>query len=386
MKNAHLEYLLGALSDRPRNTYGPEVHGSIYTNWIATIERLEIPHEVTRDDRGFPSISLLRGDGSQFAVIEPVLLPGCPVRSRAICRDKILTAQILTSKGIHVPRTKVYSPSEREQAMAETFPDDAEREVVVKAQSLSLGKGVFLSVQKDSFDQAFRECAAVQQRARRPQILVQEMHPGFEMRATVMEGVLHNVMLRMPAYVVGDGTSTLDQLIDLKNEERAKDGFFKTKPIRRDANMLAHLKVNGLDLEWVPADQEPVLLSSISNSSYGGETAVVTDLVSPQIREIALHAAAAIPGVTSAGIDVMATSFDDEEPVVLEINTFPHAHLSLYPTFGDPADGLSEFVERFLVRDALAQGRGLENSREREIADDYLAFYQLKDALAVRST
>ena len=47
-------------------------------------------------------------------------------------------------------------------------------------------------------------------------MIVQEMVRGFEMRATVVEGRLDNVLVRIPAYVTGDGTSTIDELIRTK--------------------------------------------------------------------------------------------------------------------------------------------------------------------------
>ncbi|MGO1925462.1 MAG: hypothetical protein ACTH1T_07465, partial [Brachybacterium tyrofermentans] len=165
---------------------------------------------------------------------------------------------------------------------------------------------------------------------------------------------------------------------------RSLCGFFYDKPIKRNRNMSAFLSSQGIEMDSVPADGAHVLLTNISNSTYGGETAVVTDLVSEEFKETALRAAAAIPGVMTAGLDIMVDRFDSTDPVVIEANTYPFAHLSIYPSFGDGTNPLVRYLEAFLARDAFEQNPSLARSqKEQEHIANYLAFYSLKDRLSV---
>lgn len=226
----------------------------------------------------------------------------------------------------------------------------------------------------------------MQSRKHRPDALVQEMVPGFEMRVTVIEGEVDNVLVRIPAYVVGDGRSTIDALIDAKNLRRAQCTYFGNKLIKRDHNLRSYMSAYGLEGTQIPNDGERVLLSSISNASYGGETAIVTDIASDRIKDTALRAVAAIPGLRTAGVDVMAESFDSTSPVVIELNSFPHAHLSIYPYFGTGTNPLSRFLRAIYAEDAMLRGAlGEVTDENQHFLSSYLRFYDLKDQLELEA-
>ena len=277
---------------------------------------------------------------------------------------------------MRVPRGWVFDGDRLEEAREVVFQDLTE--VAVKPPALSLGQGVRLRVDAESFPQAFEDAVTAQTRVAEPQVLVQEMHPGLEMRVVVVEGRLHHVLARIPASVVGAGVSTIDQLIAAKNERRARDGFLAGKKLGRGANVQAQLRMSGRTFADVPADGERVLLSSLSNTAFGGETAVVTDLVSEAIKDIALRTVAAVPGITTGGCDILAHSFDDEDPVALEINTFPHVQLGAYPTYGEPVDAMGDFVRAVYARDAMQREGRLEDGAG-EILAHYLRFHALRD-------
>lgn len=385
MELAHLNYILGNLPSRSVNRYPKNTERSIMGNYELAAKRLALPYNRLKDKRGNPYMELLREDGSRLGDLEPVLLPSCPVQTRAICNSKIQSSELLERSGVRVPRSRTYGPDDVDKAFAEAFVDADQ--VVVKAHSLTLGRGVFLQVDSSTFRDRFAECVEIQrQRGHQPLVLVQEMVTGFEMRATVIEGRLHNVLVRIPAYVTGDGKATVDELIDRKNDERLQCGFFRNKLIRRDANLEAHIAAQGTQLTSTPAEGERVLLSSISNSAYGGETAVVTELVSDAVVETALDATAAIPGLTTAGIDIMVDRFDSDRPVVIEVNSFPHAQLSAYPYYGKSANPLPSYLEAVYAQDKIQHDPGAPLTRsEAEHVASSLAFARRKSELALKS-
>lgn len=376
----HLNYVLDRLPDRTENIYGPGVRRAVIDNYRHAADLLDIKYRIDRNKRGRKSTSMLRRDGTLLAKFEPARLPTCPQDSKAICNSKVQTAQILDARGIKIPLSNAYHEGQLDQAKKEAYADrDA---VVVKAHSLTLGRGVYLNVRAADFEAVYKECIALQKEANRtPIVLVQEMIQGFEMRATVVEGVLDNLLVKIPAYVTGDGQATIGGLIDEKNARRSRCGYFGNKTIIVDRNLRVHMESVGISMKSVPAAGENVLLTSISNIAYGGETAIVTDLASQEIKDEVLRSVAAIPGVTTAGVDVMVSAYDSENPKILEVNTFPHMSC-IHPYYGQPSDTARRYLESVQAQDKVKRNR-LEDlsNREREYLYGLSAFYDTKAEL-----
>lgn len=378
-----LDYVLGAVSDKHVNVYGRGAAASAMANYARALSELNKPFIERRDSRGKRFLSLLREDGSTIGDVEPSRLPTCDRRTKAICNSKIKSAAIWDELEVPTPHTRIYPESEKDVAFSQAFR--GRREVVVKAHSLTLGAGVFLNVRKDGFHEAFDECIKMQRDAgRNPLVLVQEMVKGFEMRATVVEGVVDNFLLKIPAYVTGDGVSTLDQLIDQKNEFRSANAFFRNKPIRRDHHMDAHFKFYGKRLGSIPENGKNVTLSSISAIAYGGESAIVNDLISPSVFEHTLRSVAAIPGASTAGVDLMLESFDSDTPKIIEINSFPHMNC-MHPYYGESSDTARKYMKAVYAQDSFSRtGLAALDSEELDLLSGYWRFLELKDVASVR--
>lgn len=382
MDNNMLSYILDAVEGKPANVYGRGAFSSAMANYARVLSELERPFIDRRDKRGKRFLTLLREDGGTIGDIEPSRLPTCERRTKAICNSKIKSASIWEDLKIPTPHTRVYREDEKGLAYAQAFK--GRHEVVVKAHSLTLGAGVFLNVREGDFDESFDECVQMQRDAGRvPLVLVQEMVKGFEMRATVVEGVVDNFLLKIPAYVTGDGISTVDQLIDKKNEYRSANTFFRNKPIRRDHHMDAHFKFYDKSLSAIPADGENVTLSSISAIAYGGESAIVNDMVKPSVFEHTLNSVAAIPGASTAGVDLMLESFDSETPKIIEINSFPHMNC-MHPYYGDGSDTARRYVKSVYAQDSFRRGGMAEvDEEDAGLLRDYWAFLEMKDRFSL---
>ena len=386
MNSSDLDYILANIPSSDVNVYDSSAEKSIMGNYVRAAKDLGLPHRLKKNHHGKRFVRLEREDGTLLGNIAPALLPTCNTETRAICNSKIRTTNILEAKGVRVPRSRVIAEGEEELALTTCF--EQADEVAVKAHSMSLGRGIHLNVTPESFIEEFRACIALQKsRKHAPQAIVQEMVKGFEMRVTVIEGAVDNVLVRIPAYVTGDGTSTIRELIGTKNDARAKCGYFGNKPIKIEGNVEAYTRARGIDLESSPTRGQHVLLSAISNAAYGGETAIVSDVVSEAVKEEALRSVAAIPGLATAGVDVMASSFEEEDPVILEVNAFPHAQLSVYPYFGESTDPISRYLKAILVRDSIMNGgqgdaRNIVTLGETiSIVERYMRFYELRDSL-----
>lgn len=382
MDDTTLSYVLSSLPDKSVNTYGRGIYSSAMANYARATEQLGFGFLDQRDEKNRRHLILTREDGSELGRIEPSKLPTCEKPTKAICNSKIRSAEIWDKVGVPTPATRVYAPDEMELATRRSFQEA--REVVVKAHSLTLGAGVFLNVSRDEFGNAFEECVELQREAgRKPLVLVQEMVYGFEMRATVVEGVVDNFLLKIPAYVTGDGVSTLDQLIESKNERRSHNSFFRNKPIRRDQHMEAHFRAKGKSLGMIPAIGDNVALSSISAIAYGGESAVVSELISDKVKEYTLRSVAAIPGATTAGVDLMLESFSADTPKIVEINAFPHMNC-IHPYYGAGSDTAVRYIEAVYAIDSCRRsGVTALRPREATLVADYLKFLELKDSMSV---
>ena len=261
---------------------------------------------------------------------------------RKLVEDKLKTEQYLSQFGINTPRSKIYHMSEKESAMEECFKNT--EKIVLKPLSSSRGRGVQINVTKDRFDINW-DITKNALRLKNEYILAQNVVEGFEARATIIEGELLSIMVRVPPFVTGNGKNTISELIDIKNEERQKCDFRKDMLITRSETNQEFLKAQNLNFDYIPQHSENILLNSISNIAYGGETIEITDMVSAEIKEEALNAMASIPNLNTCGIDIIMKSFDDTSPVILEINSYPFLSIPYLPTYGTGKNPTELYVE-----------------------------------------
>lgn len=130
-----------------------------------------------------------------------------------IARDKDQAAAVLERAGLPTPRWRLATSDTQAiaQARALGYP------VVVKPVDGHHGRGVTLDVAgDDGAAAAFQRAVAS---SRRGQAIVQEQVTGRDHRLLVVGGRLVACAERVPATVVGDGRSTVAQLVDRENED-----------------------------------------------------------------------------------------------------------------------------------------------------------------------
>ena len=87
--------------------------------------------------------------------------------------------------------------------------------VVIKPYNGNHGRGVTLNIMNREQVEVAVEVA--KQHART--LVVEDMIKGFDHRMLVVNGELIAVAKRVPGHVVGDGRSTIQQLVDVVNED-----------------------------------------------------------------------------------------------------------------------------------------------------------------------
>ena len=99
----------------------------------------------------------------------------------------------------------------------------------------------------------------------------------------VIDNKLVAAAKRTPAHVIGDGKSTIQQLVDeINKDERRGYGHEKVlTEISINSLTIELLKENGMTPETIVPKGEFVKLKSTANLSTGGTAEDVTDLIHP---------------------------------------------------------------------------------------------------------
>ena len=259
-----------------------------------------------------------------------------------IAGNKNRTKAMLRNAGVPVPHgTTVYSPEGLRDAIEELgFP------LVTKPLDGNHGKGATINI--TTWKDALAGLKAAQYYSRA--VIVEQLIHGDDHRLLVVSGKLVAAAKRTPAAVTGDGTRTIQQLIDEVNKDpRRGVGHEKVlTAIRADKHTLAILKARDLTLKSVLPAGETLFLKSTANISTGGTATDVTDLVHPYNLLLA-ERVAGIVGLDICGIDLLthdiAVPLNETRGAVIEVNAAPGFRMHISPTVGLPRNVAAPVVD-----------------------------------------
>ena len=252
-----------------------------------------------------------------------------------IASDKEETNRLLADLGLPVASQQlVYSEKQAARVAKKIgYP------VVIKPLNANHGRGVSINIYDDEQVRVAFLHALEHSRS----ILVESYIPGFDHRMLVVGGELIAVAQRMPGHVVGDGKSTIEELLEQVNQDPRR-GIGHEKVLTRiefDAQAERLLEQKGYTPDSVPENGEEVFLRSTGNLSTGGTAIDKTDVVHPDNREMAIRAAKAV-GLDVTGIDFITTDISQSHKVtggaICEINAAPGFRMHVAPSEGQPRD------------------------------------------------
>src|SRR5258708_4509142 len=181
-------------------------------------------------------------------------------------------------------------------------------------------------------------------------VIVETQFNGKEYRIVATREKVVAVLYREPANVVGDGTSTIQQLIEQKNSDprRGSDLNYALFKIDIDEDLKDTLTESHLSLTSIPSVNQKVYVRKVSNIARGGDSIDITDEVDPNVKEIAVRAMQAIPELGFAGIDMMTTDITkpqtSESYIIVEINSSPGICINEIPFKGEKRNTDREFL------------------------------------------
>lgn len=250
-----------------------------------------------------------------------------------IACDKEETKNLLEASQIPVPRGRiVYDEEDLQNAI-----DKIGYPIVTKPVNGNHGKGATTNIR--TWEDAVAGLKAAKHYGRA--VICERFITGRDFRVLVVNYKFVAAALRTPAAVTGDGTHTIQQLIDIVNSDPRR-GYGHEKvltAIKIDDFTRDILDKKGYTLETVLPAGEELWLKPTANLSTGGTATDVTDYVHPTNIFMAERIARII-GLDICGIDIMTSDLSvplaETGGAVLEVNAAPGFRMHLDPTEGLP--------------------------------------------------
>ena len=249
--------------------------------------------------------------------------------------DKEETNKILAARGLPVPRQELVRSADRAVSAAKRlgYP------VVTKPYNGNHGRGI--SIHLTTEDEVRAGFTAAEEHS--SSVIVETYLTGDDHRLLVVNGELVAATKRTPGHVIGDGASTIRQLVDEVNKDPRR-GVGHEKVMTRIVldeqadMMLARVEMTA---DSVPAIDQVVMLRSTANLSTGGTATDVTDVIHPDNRDMAVRAITAI-GLDVGGVDFLipdiTESYKQVGGGICEVNAAPGFRMHVAPSAGTPRD------------------------------------------------
>ncbi len=268
--------------------------------------------------------------------------------AESIAQDKELTKSLLDAVGIPVPKGLPASTAEAAWAAAQEIG----LPVVVKPRCGNQGRGVSVRLRtREAVVSAFEIAFAAD-----GEVIVERHIEGADFRLLVIGGRLVAAARREPPQVVGDGRSSISELVAAVNLDprRGDDHSTSLSKIHLDEIGREILAEQSLTVDSVPAPGEAIVLRRNANLSTGGTAADVTDTVHPSVARCAVEAAQMV-GLDVAGVDIVAANVHEPLEVsggaIVEVNAAPGLRMHV-----EPSSGLGRPVGQAIVDSMFAPG------------------------------
>lgn len=260
----------------------------------------------------------------------------------SIAQDKLLTKELLSLNCLPVAYgRKVQNKSDALSAAQEIgYP------VVLKPQYGNQGKGVIANVNDEiTLSNAYDLLSKDYEN-----IMLEEHIQGNDYRVCSVYGDIVAVSERIPPFIIGDGESSIAQLIHTVNQDiRRGEGHEKelTK-IKIDDTLIAYLNQKNYCLESILSKGEKLTLKANANLSTGGFAIDHTDSICKETIELCQRAANAI-GLDICGIDLLCQDISKpltEGGAIIEVNAAPGIRMHHNPFSGKKRNVAGHIVDK----------------------------------------
>jgi len=286
-------------------------------------------------ERQIPSIRLTNGNlvqlgyGAQQHRVWTAETDQTSAIAEGISKDKDLTKSLLQACGVPVPEGRIVdSPKDAWEAA-----EDIGLPVVVKPSDGNHGRGVSTELMTRE------EVAAAYQLAdaEGSEVIVERFIPGNEHRLLVIGGRVAAAAKGETVSIIGDGQSSIHQLIDAQINSDPRRGEAEEFPldlicIDKNPSVVFEIERQGYVVASILPKNTAIIIQRNGNMAMD-----VTDSVHPEVAAAATLAARVV-GLDIAGIDLVAKDIsqplDGQRGAIVEVNAGPGLLMHLKPAEG----------------------------------------------------
>lgn len=244
----------------------------------------------------------------------------------ALVKDKLLAKEFLQKAGVATPQGRLVRNSDE----AIQFQNEIGQAVVVKPRFGNTGTAVSVNItDPKDIKQAFDDASQY------GDVIAEEfVDMAAEYRCLASAEECFSVTERLLPSVVGDGRHSIDELIIAKNLQRQNVISTRNRSTPRDAATIRTLRKQGYALTSILEDGKRLIVRDVGGLSSGGEPYERTGDVAQSVKDLAVAATAAIPGLYWCGSDIVVDK--DGNPLIIEINTSADISGASFPLYGTP--------------------------------------------------
>ncbi|MEM8718769.1 MAG: cyanophycin synthetase [Cyanobacteria bacterium P01_G01_bin.39] len=292
------------------------------------------------------------GYGAKQKRIQATLSNNTSILAVELACDKEGTKNILGNAGVPVPKgTVIEYLDELEQAIADVggFP------IVLKPLDGNHGRGITININNWAEAENAYDLASKASKTR--SVIVEQFYQGNDHRVLVINDKVVAVAERVPAHVVGNGKATIEELIEITNQDpRRGNGHDNVlTKITVDQTAQAVLAKQGYSLDSVLPTQKTAYLRATANLSTGGVAIDRTDEIHPENVWLAQRVAKII-GLDIAGIDIVTSDISrplrETKGVIVEVNAAPGFRMHADPSYGLPRNVGASVLEMLFPEQA----------------------------------
>lgn len=302
--------------------------------------------------RGIPSIRLTDGNlvqlgyGASQHRVWTAETDRTSAIAEGISRNKDLTKQLLTSCGVPVPEGRIVESPEDAWDAAE----DIGVPVVVKPTDANHARGVSTELMTRAEVEAAYHLAD----AEGSEVLVERFVRGNEHRLLVVGGKLAAAVRGETVSVLGNGVSTIRELIDAQinsDPRRGEEEEFPLDVLLVDKNPAVKFEIErqGYSADSVLPKDISIIVQRNGNVAFD-----VTDIVHPEVAA-AVSLAARVVGLDIAGVDLVAEDISkplhEQGAAIVEVNAGPGLLMHLKPAEGQPRPVGKAIVDNLFAAD-----------------------------------
>ncbi len=267
-------------------------------------------------------------------------------RAALMVSDKYQTKMHLAERGFGVPVGQFFR--RRNIAAAYRAFDSFSGPICVKPNNASKARCVYPGI----VERRWYDHAIAQVSTQYATFIAEESVEGEHYRFFYVEPDVVGICHRRLPNVLGDGQSTIAQLIEAKNKDRLAEPEDRLLDINDETR--AFLAARGLSLDQVPARAERVTVRGVANARSGADSVLQWDELHPSYRTVVAEACASVPGLRYTGVDIVIK--DPAAPAgpgtywIIELNCSPTITSLYYPPNGPCHDVAGKLVDMLLAQ------------------------------------